>query len=87
MQALLLVAEQNRPTMFARIGVMQALWHVERVFRTDRKETQWGRRKLARVNSKAIFLGLTASRRVLIAELLSSRKPNAIGECALEIKC
>jgi len=49
MQALLLVVEQNGPTMFARIGVMRALnRHVERVFRTDRKETHWGKRKLAR---------------------------------------
>jgi hypothetical protein len=49
MQALLLVAEQNGPTMFARIGVMRALnRHVERVFRTDRKETHWGKRKLVR---------------------------------------
>jgi hypothetical protein len=49
MQALLLVVQQNGPTMFARIGVMRALnRHVERVFRTDRKETHWGKRKLAR---------------------------------------
>jgi hypothetical protein len=49
MQALLLVAEQNGPTMFARIGVMRALHrHVDRVFRTDRKETHWGKRKLKR---------------------------------------
>jgi hypothetical protein len=47
MQSLLLVAEQNGPTMFARIGVMRALnRHV--VFRTDRKETHWGKRKLKR---------------------------------------
>jgi hypothetical protein len=33
MEALLLVAEQDGPTMFARIGVMKALnRHVERVF-------------------------------------------------------
>jgi hypothetical protein len=37
MQALLLVAKQNGPTMFARIGVMRALnRHVERVFNPDR---------------------------------------------------
>jgi hypothetical protein len=49
MQALLLVAEQNGPTMFARIGMMRALnRQVERVFRTDRKETHWGKRKLVR---------------------------------------
>jgi hypothetical protein len=49
MEALLLVAELGGPTMFARIGVMRALnWHVERVFNPDRKETHWGKRKLAR---------------------------------------
>jgi hypothetical protein len=38
MQALLLVAEHDGPTMFARIGVMRALnRHVERVFNSDRK--------------------------------------------------
>jgi hypothetical protein len=48
MQALLLVAEYNGPTMFARIGVMRALHrHVERVY-GSRKETHWGKRKLAR---------------------------------------
>jgi hypothetical protein len=48
MQALLLVAEHDGPTMFARIGMMRALnRHVERVF-TNRKETHWGKRKLAR---------------------------------------
>ena len=49
MQALILVAEHNGPTMFARIGVMRALnRHVERVFDLSRKDTKWGRRKLAR---------------------------------------
>jgi hypothetical protein len=49
MQALLLVAKQNGPTMFARIGVMRALnRHVERVFNPERKDPHWGRRKLAR---------------------------------------
>jgi hypothetical protein len=49
MQALLLVAEQNGPTMFARIGMMRALnRNVERVFNSDRKETHWGKRKLKR---------------------------------------
>jgi hypothetical protein len=33
--------------MFARIGAMRALHrNVERVFNPDRKETQWGKRKL-----------------------------------------
>jgi hypothetical protein len=49
MEALLLVAKHNGPTMFARIGVMKALnRHMERVFNPDRKETHWGKRKLAR---------------------------------------
>jgi hypothetical protein len=49
MEALLLVAEHNGPTMFARIGMMRALnRHVERVFNSSRKETHWGKRKLAR---------------------------------------
>jgi hypothetical protein len=39
MQALLLVVEQNGPTMFARIGVMNALHrNVERVFNPERKD-------------------------------------------------
>ena len=49
MQALLLVAEHDGSTMFARIGVMRALnRHVERVFNPSRKEKHWGQRKLAR---------------------------------------
>jgi hypothetical protein len=48
-EALILVAENNGPTMFARIGIMQALnRHVERVFDPTRKEHHWGRRKLKR---------------------------------------
>jgi hypothetical protein len=49
MEALLLVVGLGGPTMFARIGVMRALnRHVERAFNPDRKETHWGKRKLAR---------------------------------------
>jgi hypothetical protein len=49
MEALLLVAESGGPTMFARIGVMRALnRHLERDFNPSRKDTHWGRRKLAR---------------------------------------
>jgi len=49
MQTLLLVAEHNGPTEFARIGMMRALnRHVGRVFNPDRKDHHWGRRKLAR---------------------------------------
>jgi hypothetical protein len=49
MQALLLAAEQDGPPMFARIGIMRALnrGHI-REFNTSRKDTHWGRRKLAR---------------------------------------
>jgi hypothetical protein len=47
MEALLLVAEHNGPTMFARIGVMRALNRRERVFSSSRKDHHWGRRKLA----------------------------------------
>jgi hypothetical protein len=48
-EALLLVVNQNGPTMLARIGVMRALnRHVERVFDPSRKDHHWGRRKLAR---------------------------------------
>ena len=49
MEALILVAEHDGPTMMARIGIMRALnRHVERVFNPDRKEHRWGKRKLAR---------------------------------------
>jgi hypothetical protein len=49
MEALLLVVEFGGPTMFARIGVMRALnRHADRAFNPDRKDTHWGRRKLAR---------------------------------------
>jgi hypothetical protein len=49
MECLILVAEKNGPTIMARIGVMRALnRHVERVFNPSRKDTHWGKRKLAR---------------------------------------
>jgi len=49
MEALILVATSGGPTMFARIGVMQALnrGHV-REFNPKQKEPHWRRRKLAR---------------------------------------
>jgi hypothetical protein len=48
-ESLMLVTELRGPTMFAWIGVMGALnRHVERVFNPSRKETHWGRQKLAR---------------------------------------
>jgi hypothetical protein len=46
MEALLLFAEIDGPPMFARIGVMRAL--NRHVLDPSRKETHWGRRKLAR---------------------------------------
>ena len=49
MQALILVATKDGPTMLARIGVMRALnRHVERVLDPPRKDHHWGRRKLKR---------------------------------------
>ena len=49
MEALILVATHGGPTMFARIGIMQALnRHHVREFNTDRKPHHWGRRKLKR---------------------------------------
>jgi hypothetical protein len=45
MEALLLVAEQDGPPMFARIGVMRAIHrNVERVFNASRKDKHWGPR-------------------------------------------
>jgi hypothetical protein len=42
-------AEHGGPVEFARIATLQALnRHAVRVFNSDRKETHWGRRKLAR---------------------------------------
>jgi hypothetical protein len=49
MEALMLVATRGGPTILAGIGVMRALHRDEvREFRTDRKETHWGKRKLKR---------------------------------------
>ena len=48
-EALLMAAEDRGPLMHARIGMMRALnRHVERVFNPSRKDTHWGKRKLAR---------------------------------------
>ena len=48
-EALMLVADRDGPTMLARIGVMRALnrGHV-REFNSSRKDPHWGRRKLKR---------------------------------------
>jgi hypothetical protein len=49
MEVLLLVAEHDGPTMFARIGVMRALnRNLVREFNPDRKDPHWGRPKLKR---------------------------------------
>jgi hypothetical protein len=49
MEALILVAENDGPTMLGRIGVMRALNRtVERTFDSTRKDTHWGKRKLKR---------------------------------------
>jgi hypothetical protein len=42
-------AEGRGPLLHARIGMLRAMHHgVERVFRSDRKETRWGKRKWKR---------------------------------------
>jgi len=42
-------AEHDGPVEFARIATLQAInRHVERAFDASRKDTHWGRRKLAR---------------------------------------
>jgi hypothetical protein len=47
--ALIIAAEGRGPLMHARVGVLRALnRNVERVFSPDRKDTRWGKRKLAR---------------------------------------
>lgn len=49
MEALILVAESDGPTMLARIGVMRALnRHVVVPFNSDAKTHHWGKRKLKR---------------------------------------
>ena len=48
-EALILVADLDGPTMFARIGVMKALNRRQvREFNPTRKDTHWGKRKLKR---------------------------------------
>jgi hypothetical protein len=45
----LLLCSRGGDTMMARIGVLKALHrNVVREFKTDRKETHWGKRKLKR---------------------------------------
>jgi len=48
-EALIMAAEGRGPLLHARVGMLRAMNHGrERVFRTDRKETHWGKRKLKR---------------------------------------
>lgn len=48
-EALIMAAEGRGPLMHARIGVLRALnRNVERTFNRDRKDTNWGKRKLKR---------------------------------------
>ena len=45
----LVLCSRGGDPMLARIGVMKALnRHVERVFKSDRKEMHWGKRELKR---------------------------------------
>lgn len=47
--AVLMLCSRGGDTMMARIGVLKALRrNVVREFKTDRKETHWGKRKLKR---------------------------------------
>jgi hypothetical protein len=49
LQTLLLVAEQDGPTMLARLGIMRALnRNVVREFDSSRKDTHWVKWKLKR---------------------------------------
>jgi hypothetical protein len=55
MEALLLVAEQGGPPLFARIGIMRALnRHVERVFNPSRKEKHWERAGWREINDRRV---------------------------------
>jgi hypothetical protein len=47
-EALILAADGLGPVMHARIAILQAIHHEERVFTPGRKETHWGKRKLKR---------------------------------------
>ena len=48
-EAVIMAAEDRGPLMHAYVGMMRALnRNTERVFNPDRKDTRWGKRKLAR---------------------------------------
>ena len=51
----LLLCSRSSDPMMARIGVLKALHrNVVREFKTDRKETQWGKQKLKRTGREAL---------------------------------
>ena len=81
MEALLLVAESDGPTMFARIGVMQAInRHHVREFDPDRKPHHWGKRKLKRANNRLDLhqhRQRGRRRRSCSPPLVEHRQPNA----------
>ena len=68
MEALILVAETNGPTMLARIGVRRALnrGHV-REFSENAKKHHWGKRKLKR-EPMTVFVYINTSKQVGDAE-------------------
>ena len=48
-EPLILAAEGRGPLLHARVGMLRAMNHGrERIFRTDRTEMHWGKRKLKR---------------------------------------
>ena len=64
-EALLLVVELNGPTMMVRIGVLRALnRNVERVFNPDRKDKQWGKRRLKRGPMTTVWVYVDTSKEV-----------------------
>jgi hypothetical protein len=48
-EALIMAAEGRGPLLHARVGMLRAMNHGrDGAFRSDRKETHWGKRKLKR---------------------------------------
>jgi hypothetical protein len=48
-EALIAAAEGRGPMLLARVGILRAMHHgAERVFNPGRKDSHWGKRKLAR---------------------------------------
>jgi hypothetical protein len=68
--ALILAAEGKGPLLHARVGMLRAMNHgVERVFRTDRKATHWGKRELKR---KPPLLMIVSSTKVAESSMTSA---------------